>query len=50
METLIEDTLIFLKCIIADKETPESIKGLAVPLLNSWEYQAETHKILNEEK
>ena len=47
MENLIEDTLIFLKCIIADKETPKSIKELAVPLLNSWEYQSETHKNLN---
>ena len=40
MNTLIEDTILFLKLVAADNETPENIKAMATALLNSWEYES----------
>lgn len=44
METLIEDTLTFLRLVILDNETPEIIKSTASSILNSWENKNQTLK------
>lgn len=50
MENLIEDTIAYLKVVIADKETPDIVKETAKTLLNSWIYRKSLMKVPNKEK